>query len=105
MVVSLLCLISAVPAVNHSVAPIAFEALPVHWLALQSDVGIHHVAHYTPSTKLLLEAVWVIVGLGLLISAIAASDGTVAFTAPEALMVQAFATHNSILATEQLVAS
>ena len=105
MVVGLLCIITAVLAINHAVASSAFETEPVHWPSLQRDVGVHLVADNTPSAKLLLVAARVIVGLGVLISLITAFNGLAAVIALKALVVQAFLAHNSILATEQLLAS
>ncbi len=105
MVVGLLCIITAVLAINHAVASSAFETEPVHWPSLQRDVGVHLVADNTPSAKLLLVAARVIVGLGVLISLITAFNGLTAVIALKALVVQAFLAHNSILATEQLLAS
>lgn len=105
MVVRLLCIITAVLAIDHIVAFSAFETEPMHWPSLQRDVGVHLVADHTPSAKLLLIAERVIVGLSLLISLITAFNGLVAVVALEALIMQAFLAHNGILATEQLVAS
>jgi len=105
VVVGLLCIITAVLAINHAVASSAFETELVHWPSLQRDVGVHLVADNTPSAKLLLVAARVIVGLGVLISLITAFNGLAAVIALKALIVQAFLAHNSILATEQLLAS
>jgi len=105
VVVGLLCIITAVLAINHVVASSAFETEPVHWPSLQRDVGVHLVADNTPSAKLLLIAARVIVGLSWLISLITAFNGQVAVIAFEALIVQAFLAQDSILATEQLLAS
>ena len=105
MVVGLLCIITAILAVNYIVASSAFETEPVHWPSLQRDVGVHLVADNTPSAKLFLVAAGVIVGLSWLISLVIAFNGMAAVTALEALIVQAFLAHDSILATEQLLAS
>ena len=105
MVVGLLCIITAIFAINYIVASSAFETEPVHWPSLQRDVGVHLVADDTPSTKLLLIAARVIVRLSWLISLVTAFNGMVAVIALEALIVQAFLAHDSILATEQLLAN
>ena len=105
MVVGLLCIITAILAINHIVASSAFETEAMHRPSLQRDVGVHLVADNTPSAKFLLIAARVIPGLGLLISLVTAFNGLAAVIALEALIVQAFLAHNGILATEQLVAS
>jgi len=105
VVVGLLCIITAILTINHAVASSAFETEPVYWPSPQRDVGVHLVADNTSSAKLLLIAARVIVGLSWLISLVTAFNGMVAVTALEALIVQAFLAHDSILATEQLLAS
>ena len=105
VVMRLLCIITAILAINTIVASSAFETEPVHWPSLQRDVSVHLVADNTPSAELLLIAARVIVGLGSLISLVTALNGLAAVLALEALIVQAFLAHNSVLATEQLMAS
>ena len=64
VIVRLLPCVCAIAALNHSGACCASEALPMHRLALHTDVSVHLVTDYAPRTKLLLVAgrvVWQVV--------------------------------------------
>ena len=64
VIVRLLPCLCAIAAINNSAACCAPKALPVHRLALHTDVSVHLVAGYAPCTKLLLVAgrmVWQVV--------------------------------------------
>ncbi len=64
VIVRLLPCLCAIAAIDNTAACCASEALPVHRLALHTDVSVHLVADFAPRTKLLLVAsrvVWQVV--------------------------------------------
>jgi len=56
VIVRLLPCLCAIAAIYNTAACCASEALPVHRLALHTDVSVHLVADYAPLAKLLLVA-------------------------------------------------